>query len=1146
MTSSDFQLRGVGDPRLAVHATSPQPAWLWSTCGTRVLWANPVGARLFGAAHGTALAERMFGPADNHRRQVIRLARQLPANGAVRLERLRGFGARLGTLMTCACSRLDFADGGHAVLVIAMDPMPRTMPLVERLHRLVEGAKMPMAAFAPDGLFVGASEAARPLLGFRDLVEAGLEQARSDALREGRVETPIGIGQMVLQRVGTGADVGLVALIEPAPAAQAAPAEPAPASTADEADAAPASSAQAAASMPSEPPPSQDVSPGIALFDAFAEPAEESAATETIAAEPQQAATVQDAAEESSRDPVEQAPDQAADTAPKTPVENPQEAIVSPQAAPITLGMVEPTSGQEFTGQESSGQQSSGQESSGQGFSGQGFSGQEPPAPRQHPLRFLWQMDAEGRFVLLSDEFIRLIGAHTASGFGRPWHEIAEALALDPDGRVARALASHDTWAGITVSWPADGGEHLPVELAGLPVYDAARNFAGFKGFGVCRDLDGLNRLDALRRFELRAEPPEPEPEPEPTPEPELPNPTSDANSHPTDPDTAVETPVETPPNVVPFRLHGDARSLGDPRSPTLTPVENSAFNELARQLSERLERERETIAAQASEPAVEITEPPAPEPEPPQAAAEWLTEPAPPPRGMSARDRTLLDLLPTGILISRLDRLLYANPAFLARMGYASIAALEEAGGLDALYVEPGVSSASSTSQGGTPVTISATLANGEAPLATTEAHLHTIDWDGESAHALICALPQAAPIAAPSVIAETAEPIVAESFPSAPGLESAAGEAEAEDLAAILDTTAEGIVMFDAEGNIHACNRSAEALFGYDGTTLLEQNLVTLFAPESQQIVVDYLESLKSQDISSLLDHGREVLGRERKGGVIPLAMIMGRTRPDGPNFFAVFRDLSQSKKGESELTQARRLVDGAANAKADMLARISHEIRTPLNAIIGFAEVMISERFGTLGNERYGEYMKDIRASGERVIAIIDDLLELSRIETGKLDLTFANLNLNDLVEACVTVMQPQANRERIIIRTSLAHALPQVNVDARAMRQITMNLISNSIRLASAGGQVIVSTALSDRGEIALRIRDTGHGLTEREVAAAMEPFRTPPPGDAADSAALNLSLTKALVEANRARFNIKSAGNSGTLIEVVFAPALAGA
>lgn len=1128
MTSSDFQLRGVGDPRLAVHATSPLPSWLWSIDGARVLWANPIGATFFGAPHAAALAEKTFGPADSHRRQVARLARRLPAGGAVRLERLRGFGARLGTLTTCACARLDFANGSSGVLVTAMDRALRTMPLTERLHRLVAAAQVPMAAFAPDGLFAGASEAARPLLGCRDLTDARLDQARSDALRYGRAEAATGIGKMVLQRVGTGADVALVALIEPAvqPAAHD--------SRRDAAPEAPVQAAAHVAATPSAPPPSQDAPVGIDLFDAFAEPSETPEPDETPESTPEppasaaEIASIQDAVKAATETPVQETAVEPIDAAAKTPVENVPAALVPPHARPITSGMVEPPSA---------------------------------APPRQHPLRFLWQMDADGRFVLGSDEFIRLIGARTAAGFGRPWREIADEFSLDPDGRVAAALASHDTWAGITVNWPADGGEHIPVELAGLPVYDRERNFAGFRGFGVCRDLDGLNRLEALRRYELLVdppaphvppsdvvepdpepepeapppptEPPAPEPEPEPAPEPaaELPEATDDANSHPTDPDTPVETPVETSPNVVPFRPPGDSRS------PTLTPVENSAFNELARQLSERLERERESIAAVAEPMPAEIAAPTA-VPEAPHAPVEWLAEPAPPAHGHSMRDRALLDLVPTGILIYRLDRLLYANPAFLARMGYASINALEDAGGLDALYVEPGVSSASSTSQAGTPVTISATIANGEEPLPTTEAHLHTIDWDGDSAHALICALPQATVVAAPVV----AEPVP--TVPVAPEPELEAGDADAEDLAAILDTTAEGIVMFDAEGNIHACNRSAEALFGYDGAALLEQNLVSLFAPESRQIVVDYLESVKSQDISSLLDHGREVLGRERKGGVIPLAMIMGRTRPDGPNFFAVFRDLSQSKKGESELNNARRLVDGAANAKADMLARISHEIRTPLNAIIGFAEVMISERFGTLGNERYGEYMKDIRASGERVIAIIDDLLELSRIETGKLDLNFANLNLNELVEACVTVMQPQANRERIIIRTSLGHALPQVSADARAMRQIAMNLISNSIRLASAGGQVIVSTAMTDHGEVALRIRDTGHGLTERELAAAMEPFRTPPPGDASDSSALSLSLTKALVEANRAQFHIKSAANSGTLIEVVFAPVVA--
>ena len=122
-----------------------------------------------------------------------------------------------------------------------------------------------------------------------------------------------------------------------------------------------------------------------------------------------------------------------------------------------------------------------------------------------------------------------------------------------------------------------------------------------------------------------------------------------------------------------------------------------------------------------------------------------------------------------------------------------------------------------------------------------------------------------------------------------------------------------------------------------------------------------------------------------------------------------------------------------------------------------------------------------------------------------------------------------MQPQANRERIIIRSSLAPALPPVIADASALRQIALNLIGNSIQLANAGGQVIVSTALSDLGDVVLRIRDTGLGLNGNELAAALEPFR---------------GLTKALVEANRAQFHIKTGARSGTLIEVVFAGALA--
>src|SRR5258706_7760161 len=166
MNNAEFQVRDVGDPRLALHATSALPAWLWSIDGTRVLWANPVGAGIFGAANGAALTKKIFGPADAHRRQVARLARALPLNGSARLERPRGFGAPLGMLVTCGCARLDFADGSHGILVAAAETVGRTMSLIERLQTLVEGIDTPIAAFTRDGMFVGASDAARSLLGF--------------------------------------------------------------------------------------------------------------------------------------------------------------------------------------------------------------------------------------------------------------------------------------------------------------------------------------------------------------------------------------------------------------------------------------------------------------------------------------------------------------------------------------------------------------------------------------------------------------------------------------------------------------------------------------------------------------------------------------------------------------------------------------------------------------------------------------------------------------------------------------------------------------------------------------------------------------------------------------------------------------------
>jgi signal transduction histidine kinase len=164
----------------------------------------------------------------------------------------------------------------------------------------------------------------------------------------------------------------------------------------------------------------------------------------------------------------------------------------------------------------------------------------------------------------------------------------------------------------------------------------------------------------------------------------------------------------------------------------------------------------------------------------------------------------------------------------------------------------------------------------------------------------------------------------------------------------------------------------------------------------------------------------------------------------------------------------------------------------------------------------------------------------VLDLSKIEAGKLELNFASVSLSEVVNQCVAIMQPQANRERIIIRTSLMPTLPPVVADERSMRQIVLNLLSNSIKFTGAGGQVIVSTALTEQGEAILRVRDTGIGMSEKEIATAMEPFRQVVSSGRSDiGTGLGLPLTKALAEANRATFAIKSAVDAGTLVEICF-------
>jgi signal transduction histidine kinase len=273
---------------------------------------------------------------------------------------------------------------------------------------------------------------------------------------------------------------------------------------------------------------------------------------------------------------------------------------------------------------------------------------------------------------------------------------------------------------------------------------------------------------------------------------------------------------------------------------------------------------------------------------------------------------------------------------------------------------------------------------------------------------------------------------------------------------------------------------------------------------------------------------------------GGLISLHMSIGLIEGDA-KFCAVLRDITAWKRTEGDLVNARRQAESASAAKSDFLAKISHEIRTPLNAIIGFSDVMMEERFGPIGNDRYRQYLRDIHSSGGHLISLLNELLDLSKIEAGKIELTFTNINLNDVTQQCVAIMQQQANRQRVIIRSSLSPNLPQIVADARSVRQIVLNLLSNAIKFTGEGAQVIVSTAVTDAQEVVLRVRDTGEGMSEQELKAALEPFRQLATASrwGSSGTGLGLPITKALAEANHARFKISSARNDGTMVEIAF-------
>ena len=232
------------------------------------------------------------------------------------------------------------------------------------------------------------------------------------------------------------------------------------------------------------------------------------------------------------------------------------------------------------------------------------------------------------------------------------------------------------------------------------------------------------------------------------------------------------------------------------------------------------------------------------------------------------------------------------------------------------------------------------------------------------------------------------------------------------------------------------------------------------------------------------------------------------------------------------------ARPQADAAAS-RLEFLAKVSHEVRTPLNSILGFAELMLQERFGPIGNRRYKGYVEDIHQSGLYALSLLNDLLDISKIEAGKFELNFTAVDVGEIVEDCAASLQPLAKRARIVLRTSLAPDLPTAVADPRRLKQVLLNLLTNAIKFTNEGGQVIVSGSMVD-GELRLRVRDNGVGMAKDEIAFAMQPFHqldTAPRKQTGTG--LGLPVTKALVDANRARLVLTSEPQIGTSADVIF-------
>ena len=356
-----------------------------------------------------------------------------------------------------------------------------------------------------------------------------------------------------------------------------------------------------------------------------------------------------------------------------------------------------------------------------------------------------------------------------------------------------------------------------------------------------------------------------------------------------------------------------------------------------------------------------------------------------------------------------------------------------------------------------------------------------------------------------------------------------------------AALNNMVQGLCMFDAEQRLTVCNRRYLEMYGFSpdvvkpGITLREimeysTSLGNYTKEDGERAVAERPTHAAKREESTLPQ-------RLSDGRVIA---VMHRPMSDGGSV-ATYDDVTRRETTEHALRLAKVQAETANRAKSEFLANMSHELRTPLNAIIGFSEMMKNESLGPMGNDRYREYAIDINDSGLHLLALINDILDLSKIEAAKTDLCEENLYIPDLIRSVRTLVTGWQEKKGIELNIDTAERLPMLRADGRRLKQILVNILSNAIKFTESGGRVTWTTWYGAEGGFVFQITDTGIGIALDDIPKALSTFGQV---DSAlnrqyEGTGLGLSLTKALIELHGGCLDLQSELGVGTTVTVRF-------